>query len=387
MPWRGCAKASAVPELSRASCLVDLHAIRSNVAALRARTGDAQLCAVVKADGYGHGMVPAARAALDGGASWLAVAYPDEAVALRAAGIGAPVIALVGLPGTDLSAAVRAGVDLGVGSLPVLARAVAAARSVGVAARVHLEVDTGLGRGGATVAQWPGLVTAAARAVAEGTLEVVGVWSHLACGETPDSPLTRSQLAAFAGAAGYAEREGLRPALRHLLNSGGLATAPEGRYDLVRAGIACYGLSPGGQLGNAGLRPAMTLQSTVALTKPVGAGSGVSYGHRYRTTADTTLALVPVGYGDGVPRAAGGRVEVLLGGERRRIAGTVCMDQFMVDVGRAPVAEGDPVLLFGPGDAGEPTADEWAGALDTVGYEIVTRMGARVPRVYRGGGQ
>lgn len=370
-------------EASRAACLVDLAAIRHNVAQLRSRSGSAELCAVVKADGYGHGMLPAARAALDAGASWLAVAYPVEALALRAAGLTAPVVALVVLATDELAAAVAAGVDLAVGSTATLA-AVAAVPGV---ARVHLELDSGLGRGGASPTEWPALVAAAARSVAAGAVQVVGIWSHLACAEVPGSPVTRAQLDTFAAGLALAERAGLRPQVRHLLNSGGLLTTPAGRYDLVRAGIACYGLSPGGPalIDGLGLRPAMTLRAEIALTKRVPAGQGVSYGHRYHTAGASTLALVPVGYGDGVPRNAGNRAEVLLGGVRRRIAGVVCMDSFVVDAGDLPVAAGDPVVLFGPGADGEPTADEWAGALDTIGYEIVTRMGARLPRIYLGG--
>lgn len=385
--YRPCAAAriDGMPGQTRARCEVDLASIRSNVEHLVELASPAAVCAVVKADGYGHGLVPAARAATAGGASWLAVAFASEALELRAAGVAAPLMALITPTPQDLAAAVGADVQIGVGSIQGLAWAESAARSTGRPARVHLEADTGLGRGGALPAEWPALVLAAAKLQATGSIEVVGIWSHLACGDVAHSPVTAAQVVAFAQALEVAEAAAVRPAVRHLLNSGGLHTARHARYDLVRTGIACYGLSPGPELGTArelGLRPAMSLRATVALTKRVAAGQGVSYGHRYRTRSSSTLALVPLGYGDGVPRSASGRAEVLLAGSRWKISGAVCMDQFMVDVGDAAVAEGDEVVLFGAGDDGEPTADEWAGALRTIGYELVTRVGSRLPRVY-----
>jgi alanine racemase len=252
---------------------------------------------------------------------------------------------------------------------------------------VHLKVDTGLGRAGATRRDWPALVAAAARAHARGAVDVVGIWSHLAYADAPRHPTVRRQLLAFRAALEVAAEVGLRPPLRHLANSAATLAIPEAHFDLVRPGIAVYGLSPGPEVGSEsalGLRPAMTLTASVALAKRVGADQGVSYGHRYVTERETTLALVPLGYGDGIPRNATNLGEVWLGGRRRRIAGTVCMDQFVVDVGDDPVSAGNEVVIFGPGDAGEPTAGDWAGALGTINYEIVTRIGARVPRSYTG---
>jgi alanine racemase len=219
-------------------------------------------------------------------------------------------------------------------------------------------------------------------------VRAVGAWTHLVHAGLPDHPTTHEQVRLFVEALEVAERAGLRIELRHLANSAATLTRPDARFDLVRPGLAVYGLSPVPQLGGPeryGLRPAMTLAACVALTKRVPAGAGVSYGHRYRTRAETTLALVPLGYADGVPRAATDIAQVWLGGRRRTVSGTVCMDQFMVDVGDDPVCAGDEVLLFGPGDAGEPTAEEWAQALGTISYEIVTRVGPRTPRVYRDG--
>jgi alanine racemase len=371
----------------RTEARIDLRAIRDNVAALvdRAATG-ARVMAVVKADGYGHGLVPSARAAVEGGAAWLGVAFLEEALAVRAAGLDVPVLAWLTTPGEDRAAAVAADVDLGVYDVAQLEESAAAARAAGRPARVQLKADTGLSRGGATPADWPDLCSAAAKAEASGEVRVTGVWSHFAFADGgADHPVNAQQAKVFAQALEVAERAGLRPEVRHLANSAATLTAPATHYDLVRPGVAVYGLSPVPQLGDPahyGLRPAMTLASTVALTKRVPAGSGVSYLHRHVTERETTLALVPLGYADGVPRSATGRGPVQLGGVRRTIAGTVCMDQFVLEVGDDEVAAGDEVLLFGPGDAGEPTAQDWADAVGTINYEIVTRIGARVPRTY-----
>ncbi len=370
----------------RSQARIDLAAISANVRALDAVAGQAQVMAVVKADGYGHGLVPSARAALAGGAAWLGVAFLEEALALRAAGVEAPVLAWLWSPGEELDAAVAADVDLGVYSVDELTAAVDAAGRTGRTARLHLKADTGLSRGGATPAAWPDLCAAAAREQAGGAVRVVGVWSHFAHADAgPDHPFARRQVQVFTEAVELAERAGLRPDVRHLANSAATLTAPHTHFDLVRPGVSVYGLSPVPQLGGParfGLRPAMTLASTVALTKRVPPGSGVSYLHRYTTSRHTTLALVPLGYADGVPRSGTNALPVLHRGLRRTVAGTVCMDQFVLDVGDDCAEAGDEVLLFGPGDRGEPTAQEWAEVLGTIDYEVVTRIGARVPRTY-----
>jgi alanine racemase len=366
---------------------ISLDAIRSNVAALKQHAGDAAVMAVVKADGYGHGILPSARAALDGGATWLGVAMADEAIELRQAGITAPVLAWLLGPSDDWNAVISAGVDVGVNAHWALDKAGAAAAAAGTATRVHLKVDTGLGRGGAQPADWPDLVDAAAKAQANGTVEVVGIWSHLAYADRPGHPTIANQHAVFESALDVAAQAGLHPQLRHLANSAATLRSPHTHYDLVRPGVAVYGLSPGHEVGEArdlGLTPAMTFTTAVALTKRVPAGHGVSYGHRYTTPRATTLALIPVGYADGVPRHLTNAGEVSIGGRRYRIAGTVCMDQFVVDVGGDAVEAGDDVVLFGPGTSGEPTADDWAEVMGTINYEIVSRVGARVPRVYEG---
>jgi alanine racemase len=373
--------------MSVSAARIDLDAIRSNVETLKVSAGDAAVMAVVKADGYGHGMVESARAALAGGAAWLGVAMADEALALRAAGITVPALAWLLAPSDDWDAVATAGVDVGVSASWALAKAVSAATATGRATRVHLKVDTGLGRGGAQPADWPDLVAAAAKAQADGSVEVVGVWSHLAYADEPSNPTIEAQRRVFEESLEVASRAGLNPQVRHLANSAATLRLPQTHYDLVRPGVAVYGLSPGPDVGGGhelGLTPAMTLTTEVALTKRVPAGHGVSYGHQYVTDRETTLALVPLGYADGVPRQLTNLGEVSVGGRRYRIAGRVCMDQFVLDVAEAPLSAGDEVILFGPGTLGEPTADDWATAIGTINYEIVSRVGARVPRTYEG---
>ena len=365
---------------------VDLSAVRHNVALLKGRTS-AEVMAVVKADGYGHGMAPCARAALAGGATWLGVATLDEALALRAAGFTEPVLAWLLTPGLPLADAVAVDVDLSVATLALLDELIAAARAVGRPARVHLKVDSGLGRGGAAPTDWPALVEAATKAAAGGDLEVVGVWSHLANSDVPDHPSIDAQLAEFRAAVDVAAQLGVTPRYRHLANSGATLTRPDTHFDLVRPGIAVYGLSPVPDVGGPadfGLRPAMTLTAGLVLVKRVPAGSGVSYGHIYTTERETTLGLVPLGYADGVPRAGGNVGPVLAAGRRRTVAGRVCMDQLVLDLGDDAAAVGDHVVLFGDGADGAPTAQDWADATGTISYEIVTRVGPRVPRVYVG---
>jgi len=364
---------------------VDLAAIRHNVSRLREQAQGAGLMAVVKADGYGHGIIPAARAAIAGGASWLGVATLDEAMTLRRAGVATRLMCWLYAPGEPFEEAVAAGVDLSAASVGQVEEIARAAGRADRTVRLHLKADTGLSRGGATPADWPPLVDAALRAQAEGLAEVVGLWSHMACADEPGHPSIAAQLRVFDEAVEIAEKAGVRPEVRHIANSAATLTLPEARYDLVRPGIAVYGLDPIPSLGpgrRLGLRPAMTLTGRLALAKRVGAGEGVSYGHRYTTSAETTLGLVPLGYADGIPRHGTNLLEVWAAGRRRRIAGTVCMDQFVIDVGDDEIQAGDEVILFGPGDQGEPTAQDWADQLGTISYEIVTRIGARIPRTY-----
>jgi len=372
-----------------ATARVDLTAIRDNVATLRSRAaGGAEVMAVVKADGYGHGLLPSARAALAGGATWLGTALLDEALALRAAGVTEPrVLAWLMGPEEPFGAAIAADIDLSANATWAVQEIAEAARTTGTAARVHLKVDTGLSRGGAAVGDWPDVVEAAAKAQADGLLRVVGVWSHLAYADAPGHETIARQARVFREALDVAATAGLRPDVRHLANSAAALTAPDQHFDLVRPGIAVYGLSPVPEVASSaqlGLRPAMTLTGSLVLVKRVPAGSGVSYGHIYTTATETTLGLVPLGYADGVPRSAGNVGPVWAAGRRRTVAGRVCMDQFVVDLGDDAAEVGDEVVLFGPGDDGEPTAQDWAEAAGTISYEIVTRIGPRVPREYVG---
>jgi alanine racemase len=368
----------------QAEVRIDLDAIRDNVATLRAGT-TAEIMAVVKADGYGHGMLPAARAALAGGATWLGVATLDEALTLRRAGLTVPVLAWLNAPGMPLHEGAEAGVDLNAGSLGQLGELVTAARRAQRPVRAHLKLDTGLARGGATPADWPALLEAAAKAQADGELEVVGIWSHFVYADAPGHETIDHQLAVFAEGLATAERYGIEPRYRHIANSAATLTRPDAHYDLVRPGVAIYGLCPLPGPPPVRLRPAMTARARITQTKRVPAGQGISYGHAYHTSREATLALVPLGYGDGVPRHASNVGPVLLGDAVRTIAGRVCMDQFVLDCGDDPVAAGDVATLFGPGDHGEPTATDWADAIGTINYEIVTRFGgSRIPRVYDG---
>ncbi len=364
--------------------LIDLGAIKANVSALRRHVGGAQLMAVVKADGYGHGMIPSARAAVAGGADWLGVVQIGDALMLRQAGLTVPVLCLLGAPGAAHEEAIRRGVDLSAGSVELVAQIAAAAQRAGRPARLHLKADTGMSRGGATAEDWPALVAAALAAQAAGHVQVTGIWSHLACADIPGHASIGAQLAAFRSAVTLAEQAGARPEVRHLANTPATLTLPETWFDLVRPGGAVVGLStlPGKLPG--WLRPAMTLRARLIQVKQVPPGTGVSYGHRHISTGRATLGLVPLGYAEGVPRNASGVAEVQVRGRRWTIAGTVCMNQFVLDFGAAAVSTGDEVVLFGPGDAGEPTAQQWADALGTLSYEIVTRFAGRVPRSYSG---
>ena len=358
--------------------LVDLSAISRNVETLRAAVGGLPSMVVVKANGYGHGAVPVARAALEGGAEWLGVADLAEALELREAGVSAPVLAWLHDPAADFTAAIDAGVDIGV-SYPEQLERVAAASGRAV---VQLKVDTGLARNGAADADWPELVAAAAAHERAGRITVRGVWSHLA-NASADSDA--EQVARFDSALATARAAGLDPELTHLAATAATLRVPEARFGLVRLGVGVYGLSPFDDADSAqlGLTPAMQLSGAVVSVKRVAAGTGVSYGHDYVTASETTLALVPLGYADGVPRQASGRGPVSINGVRHTVAGRVAMDQIVVDVGDAPVAVGDRAVLFGDPATGVPSATDWADAAGTINYEIVTRIGARVERVYR----
>ena len=360
--------------MSALAVTVSTDAIRRNVERLVAST-DAAVMAVVKADAYGHGLIAAASAARAGGASWLGVAQPVEALALRAAGDTGRI--LTWLYGPELPAAelIAADVDVSASSIEVLERIIEAARAGGRTARVQLCVDTGLAREGATLADLPGLVALAHAAERDGHIRAVGIWSHLAWADAPGHPTIDVQAAAFRQALDIAQEGALSFEVRHLANSACTLTRPDLHFDLVRPGIAIYGLPPVPDPAglNFGLEPAMRVTSTLVLVKEVGAGQGVSYGHDYVTPFPTTLGLVSAGYADGVFRSAGGEAEVAIRGRHYQIAGRVCMDQFVVDLGPAPdCVVGDEVVLIGTDG---PSATDWAEAVGTINYEIVCRFG------------
>ncbi|WP_433862100.1 alanine racemase [Streptomyces sp. L7] len=363
--------------------VVDLDAVTANVARLRELVGTEHVMAVVKANAYGHGAVECARAALAGGADWLGVADISEGLALRAAGVEAPVLAWLHDPDEDFAAAVAAGLDVGISSGAQL-EAAAAVGTAECPAFVQLKLETGLSRNGIPASEWEAVVARAHELEESGTLVVRGLFSHLS-NASPDDD--RAAIARFTWGIERAEAAGLRPALRHIAASAAALSLPESRFNLVRFGLAVYGLSPFGAASAAelGLRPAMTLRGRVAAVRRVAPGTGVSYDYTYRTEAETTLVLVPLGYAEGIPRHASGRGPVSIAGKRYRISGRVAMDQFVVDVGDAEVAVGDEVVLFGDPATGVPGADDWAEAADTINYEIVTRLGGRLRRTYRGG--
>ena len=353
---------------------VDAGAIRGNVARIRELVAPARTMVVVKAEGYGHGALTAARAAADAGADWLGTADLREAIALREAGIRLPVLAWLHGPAPDFRAAAEAGVDVGVSTTAQL-EAAGAADAV-----VHLKVDTGLSRNGIPEALLPRIAERAAALERAGRIRVRGVFSHLA---NASREASLGQLDRFARALEVLAAAGIEPGLRHLAASEAALTLSETRLDLVRIGIAAYGLPPDRRVDTTalGLRPAMTLAAPVVAVKRIAAGEGVSYGFTFVAARATTLALVPLGYADGVPRAASGRAEAAIGGARYPVAGRIAMDQLVLDLGEAEVAVGEEAVLWGDPATGAPSAEEWAEWAGTIGYEIVTRVGGRAERV------
>lgn len=367
--------------------VVDLDAIAHNVRVLCEHAGRAEVMAVVKADGYGHGAAAVGRAALAAGAAELGVATIGEAVELRRSGITAPVLAWLHPPGTDFAPALLADVQIGLSSTRQVADLLDAVERTGCTAVVTIKVDTGLNRNGVSAQDYPDVLDALGRAAAADAVRVRGIMSHLVSGDEPTNPINDLQAQRLSAMLDQARSRGVDVEVAHLSNSPSVMTRPDLGFDMVRPGVAVYGLSPVPELGDLGLRPAMTLRCPVAMVKQIKAGEGVSYGHAWIADSDTTVALIPLGYADGVFRALGGRIDVLINGRLRRSVGRMCMDQFVVDVGPdADVAEGDEAILFGPGLDGEPTAQDWAELLGTIHYEIVTSPRGRLQRTYIGGG-
>lgn len=363
------------------AAVIDPAAIRHNVRTIASYVHPAKVLVAVKAQGYGHGTVTAARAALDGGADWLGTAHISEALVLREAGIHAPILAWLHTQGTDFAAAITEHIDLGISGWEIhhVARA---AEVLQKPARVHLKIDTGLGRNGCTIEDWPELLGLAAQYQQRGLLSVEGIFTHLAVADEPDRCETDDQLAVYRHALDLAQEHRIVPDLRHVANTPGAFSRPDTHFDMVRVGVGVYGHSPFADrtAEDLGLRPAMELRTTVANVKRVPTGQGISYGLTHRVDRPTSLALIPLGYADGIPRVAV-HAPVWINGRRYQSVGRVAMDQFVVDLAEldTEVQVGDEVVIFG-GDSGIEAAD-WASAAGTINYEIITRIGERVPRV------
>lgn len=398
------------------SAVVDLAAIKHNLSVLRAAAPDALQLATVKANAYGHGLVPVALAALDGGADWLGVAQLAEAFALRRgldeAGVAradAPILAWISTSSSDFAAAIEADIDLSVSWTWVLADICAAARAVGRPARVHVKIDTGMSRAGSTLADLPALASALRMAADDGLVDIVGAWSHMSRADDPSeagNASTASHVRIFEEGLAILADAGITPRIRHLSATSGILWHPEAHYDMVRVGIGLYGLSPDPAVATAeelGLIPALELSAPLTSVKVIEEGTPASYGGTWVAPTRRWIGLVPLGYGDGIFRAASNKARVVVRSEagllNAPLVGRVCMDQFMVDLGQAegspgtptarsgqaPAAPGDTAILLGSGAFGEPLADDWAQAAGTINYEIVTNLGAHIPRIYRDG--
>ncbi|MEN9989705.1 MAG: hypothetical protein RL508_684 [Actinomycetota bacterium] len=361
--------------------LINLDAIAANLRTMRAVAQGAKVCGVVKANAYGHGMIEVARRLEAEGVDYLGVADLQEALQLREAGLRVPILAWLHAFDEDFLDGVRHEIDLGISTIAQLDHAATAAAQLGRVARVHIKVDTGLSRNGVTLAGLGDLLRAANVHIGAGTMKVVGVFSHLS---STNRESDEAQIARFEQALKLVADYGIEPELRHLTASDGALSYPEAHYDMVRIGVALYGLSPFSDNAAAdyGLIPAMTATAKVVQVKGVPAGEGVSYGYVYRTAKPTNLALVPVGYAEGLPRAATGQAKIWVNGQLHDLAARVAMDQFVLDVGEHEVAPGDTVVIFGDPELGYPSADDLAAAADTINYEIVTRIGGRFVRHY-----
>jgi alanine racemase len=359
---------------------VDLHAVAANTRLFASRTR-AEVMAVVKADGFGHGGADAARTALANGATWLGVTSIAEALTLREAGLAAPVLSWLNPVDADFGLALAAGIDLAVPSLRHLSAVMDAARASGRRARVHLHLDVGMARDGCEPAGWPGLCRAACGGEQRGVLQVVGLMGHLGCADNPADPCNKAGRACFGRGVDTARAAGLRPAVRHLAATAATLTDPRTHHTLCRVGAGLVGIDPS---RTTRLHPALTLTAPVVAVRRVRANRPVGYGHSWTTPADTTLGLLPAGYADGLPRAASGHAEVMVRGRRCRVAGLISMDQTVIDLRSQQIHPGEIVTVFGPGTSGEPTVADWAAWAGTIEHEIVTGIGARVRRQVTG---
>jgi alanine racemase len=367
------------------SAYVDLSAIRDNVKVLQDYAKNSEVMAVVKADAYGHGLIEVSKAARQGGASWLGTALLEEAISLRNSGDKGRILTWLGSPNDKWQECISLDIDVSVSSIEIASEVINASKKVGKLARVHIKVDTGLGRNGVMPDDLAELSKLLEEAKASGLIEVVAVWTHFSLADAPSRPTIKRQLIVLDESFKYLESRGFKNLMKHAANSAATLTSPDAHFDLVRPGIAVYGITPGGELNRAseyGLRPAMSLKAQVALIKDVPAGHGISYGAEYVTKSNTKIALIPLGYADGIPRIAGNKGPVVAKGKKFSVAGRVCMDQFVIDIGDLDLKMGEEVTLFGDVSKNEPDVEEWAKASMSIGYEIVTRLGPRVPRVY-----
>ena len=371
--------------MNRASAEVNLSAIADNLKFIKGKT-DAQVLAVVKADAYGHGLIQVGKASADSGADWLGTALLEEGIALRKSGIKIPIISWLTPLGEDFKTAIDLDIDLSISSIELLSEVVTAGKSVKKIPRVHIEVDTGMSRGGVGD-DWQIFLDHLIKASKSNEINVVGIWSHFARADEPDEKMNTEQLGIFEDRIKSLATAGISPEFIHIANSAASLTNKGAHKNIIRWGIGLYGLSP--DVNNLGdskslkLKPAMKLKAKLHLVKTVKAGASVGYGGTATTKSDTKLGVVTLGYADGIPRNANNSAGVFVAGKRAPLIGRVSMDQFVVDLGINSLAKtGDEVIVFGDGSGGEYTADEWAKASGTINYEIVTRIGSRVPRIY-----
>ena len=371
--------------MSRASAEINLSAITQNFKSIKSRT-TADVLAVVKADAYGHGLIPVSKALEEAGADWFGTALLEEAINLRKAGILKPIISWLTPLGEDFKSAIDLDIDLGIPSVDLLDEVIKAASLTGKTARIHLEIDTGMSRGG-VLSEWDQLIKSVLVGVNLKQLKVIGIWSHFARADEPDELMNQEQLSLFEEKVNQAKAAGIDAQFIHIANSAALFTNKIAHKNIIRSGIALFGLSPDiktiGDSSSLGLKPAMKLKAKLNLVKEVKAGSSVGYGGTAVLKSDTKLGVVALGYADGIPRSTNNLAGVFVNKKRAPIIGRVSMDQFVVDLGITSTAKtGDEVIVFGDGSNGEYTVDEWAKAANTINYEIITRIGPRVPRIY-----
>ena len=371
--------------MSRACVEVNLSAIAQNFKSIKSRT-TADVLAVVKADAYGHGLIPVSKALEDAGVNWFGTALLEEAINLRKAGILKPIISWLTPLGEDFKSAINLDIDLGIPSIDLLNEVIKAASLTGKTARIHLEIDTGMSRGG-VLSEWDQLIKSVLVGVNLKQLKVIGIWSHFARADEPAEVMNQQQLSLFEEKVNQAKTAGIDAEFIHIANSAALFTNKGSHKNIIRSGIALFGLSPDiktiGDSSSLGLKPAMKLKAKLNLVKDVSAGSSVGYGGTAVIKSDTKLGVVALGYADGIPRNTNNLAGVFVAKKRAPIIGRVSMDQFVVDLGITSTAKtGDEVIVFGDGSSGEYTVDEWAKAANTINYEIITRIGPRVPRIY-----